>query len=141
MKHYKEEENRLISEAIKAVKQCSKTPNPNRTLRTTPPENPNIELSLTFDVLSGEIIGSLGKKLDYKLGLIKDYTVAKYICFIVGKVGKCQFRTERLWRKAFGRQTRNCANLRAVVSGLGMEGVVIVITLQTRQGNSAACAK
>ena len=37
MENYKEEENRLISEAIKAVKQCSKTLNPNRTLRTTPP--------------------------------------------------------------------------------------------------------
>ena len=63
------------------------------------------------------------------------------LCSSYAKLGKCQFRTERLWRKAFGRQTRNCANLRVVVSGLGMEGVVIVITMQTRQGKSAACAK
>jgi hypothetical protein len=115
MENYKEEETRLISEAIKAVKQCSKTPNPNRKLRTTPPENPNIELSLTFDVLSGKIAGSLGKKLDSKLGLIKDCNAAKYIGFIIGRVGEMLIRD----REALGKGFRKANRKRCKSEGCG----------------------
>ena len=59
MQMYEEEEKKLISEALKAWKANSKTPDPNR---PTPPENPNIVLSLTYDVIRGNIAGSLGKK-------------------------------------------------------------------------------
>ena len=55
---------------------------------------------------------------------------------------KYQFRTERLQRKPNERQNRGCANLRAVLNGLGMnQGAVIVMSMQTRQQNCAATAK
>ena len=48
MQMYEEEEKKLISEALKAWKANSKTPDPNRPIQTTPSENPNIVLSLTL---------------------------------------------------------------------------------------------
>ena len=69
MQMYEEEEKKLISEALKAWKANSKMPDPNRPIHTTPPENPNIDLSLTYDVIRGNIAGSLSKTVDAESGV------------------------------------------------------------------------
>ena len=79
MQMYEEEEKKLISEALKAWKAKSKTPDPNRPIHTTPLENPNIDLSLTYDVSRGNIAGSLSKTVDAELGVSKYKNAEKYM--------------------------------------------------------------
>ena len=86
MQMFEEEEKKLISEALKAWKANSKMSDPNRPIQTTPPENPNIVLALTYDVIRGNIVGSLGKKVNAKLGVSKDKNAEKYMNLMVSKV-------------------------------------------------------
>ena len=112
---------------MKAWKANSKTPDPNRPIHTTPPENPNIDSSLTYDVIRGNIAGSLGKKMDAESGVSKDKNAEKYMNLMVSKAVEVSIQDRAVSEKAK-------ANLRAVVNGLGMnQGAVIVMSMQTRQ--------
>ena len=97
---YEEEEKKLISEALKAWKANTKTPDPNRPIQTTPPENPNIVLSLTYDAIRGNIAGSLGKKVDAELGVSKDKKAEKYMNLMVSKVVEVSIQDRAASEKA-----------------------------------------
>merc|ERR1711983_698363 len=88
MQEYEEYKKKLISEAVKAYKAKAKTPNPSRPIKTTPPAIPQLELSLIHDVIRGNVKGSLGKRVDAKLGLSKDTSGTKYMDLMVRKVGE-----------------------------------------------------
>ena len=90
----------MISEALKAWKANTKTPDPNRPIQTTLPENPNIVLSLTYDVIRGNIAGSLGKKGDAELGVSKDKKAEKYMNLMVSKVVEVSIQDRAASEKA-----------------------------------------
>ena len=100
MQIYEDEEKKLISEALKAWKANSKTPDPNRPIPRTPPENPNIELSLTYDVIRGNIVGSLGTMVDIELGVSEDTSAVKYMNLIVSKVVEVEIQDRVASEKA-----------------------------------------
>ncbi len=60
------------------------TPNSKMPLPDTrmPPKIPHLTLSLTFDVLRGEVKGTLGCDVDAQLGLIDDQYQQMYLDFI-----------------------------------------------------------
>ena len=64
------------------------------------------DLSLTFYLLSGKIAESLGKNVDSKLGLIKDYNAAKYIGFVVGRVEEMLIQDREALEKGFRKATK-----------------------------------
>ena len=68
MLKYKENKNELMLEAWKAYKAEAKTPNPKRPIQTKLP-NSTLVLSLTYDVIRGNIKGSLGMNVDEQLNL------------------------------------------------------------------------
>ena len=100
MQMYEEEEKKLISEALKAWKANTKTPDPNRPIQTTPLENPNIVLSLTYDVIRWNIAGSLGKEVDAELGVSKDKKAEKYMNLMVSKVVEVSIQDRAASEKA-----------------------------------------
>ena len=90
----------MISEAVKAYEAKAKTPDSNRPIQTTPPKIPHLQLSLVHDTIMGNVRGSLGKKVDKKLGLFKDQQGSKYMNLMVGKVGEMTIRNRESEDKA-----------------------------------------
>ena len=61
---------------------------------------------------------------------------------MVSKIVEVSIQDRAASEKAKRKAKRVCANLRAVINGLGMnQGAVIVMSMQTRQQNCAATAK
>ena len=90
----------MISEAVKAYKAKAKTPDPNRPIKTTPPTIPQLELSLIHDAIKGNVKGSLGKRVDAKLGLSKDTLGTKYMDLMVHKAGEMTIQNRESEDKA-----------------------------------------
>ena len=67
-----------MSEAWKAYEAKAKTPNPKRPIQTTRP-NFTLELSLIYDMIRGNLKGSLGMNVDDNLDLLDNERGSKYI--------------------------------------------------------------
>ena len=79
----------MIQQAIASFSKNVETPDPKMSLPETrpPPQIPHLHLSLTLDVLRGEVKGFLEGKLDKKLGFHKDEEpVGKYLKYFEQEV-------------------------------------------------------